>query len=118
MPIRGVYTPYDRERVRNAIAYIHIHYAENISADQLSMEVNINIKLLQKIIQKLTGHTVHNYLIMFRLERAKDDLSNFRDTVECIAIRNGFSSSSHFSKKFKEKHGLTPQAYRFKLIDE
>src|SRR5579859_6053826 len=68
MPINGKYTPYEKKRVENAIQYIHNHFTEDISADGLALEVCIDIKHLQKIIKKITGYTVHHYLLKVRIE--------------------------------------------------
>jgi AraC-like DNA-binding protein len=67
MPIHGAYTPYELERVNNAVAYINQHYKDTISPDQIAIEVGIDIKLLQEIMQFLTGLTVHNFQAKVRL---------------------------------------------------
>lgn len=115
MPINGAYTPYELERVNHAIDYIHGHYPNNISADQLSIEVSLDIKLLQALMQVMTGMTVHNYLMKIRVARATEDLSDFKKSIKYIARTHGFSSSSHFGREFKRQTGTTPKAHRFHL---
>jgi AraC-like DNA-binding protein len=116
MPINGTYTPYDLERVNQAIDYIHGHYTNSISADQLSLEVSLDIKLLQALMQVMTGLTVHNYLVKVRVDRATEDLSDFKKSIKFIALTHGFSSSSHFGREFKRQTGITPKGHRFQII--
>jgi len=119
MPIRNSYTPYDIERTKKAIGYIHRCYMENISADQLSIEASIDVRLLQSLMQFMTGMTVHHYLVKVRIEQATKDLEDrFELTIEQIARRHGFNSSSHFIKCFRERHGITPNEYRYHIINK
>ena len=116
MPINGTYTPYDLERVNRAIDYIHGHYTENISADQLALEADLSKQLLQSLMQVMTGLTVHHYVLKVRVDRATDDLSDFRKPIKNVAATHGFSSHSHFSSWFKKETGLTPNEYRLQLL--
>lgn len=107
--------PYDLECVKRAIAHLEKHYQDTISADNLSLEVNMDIKKLQAGFKKLTRLTVHNYLIKVRLDKARDDLSNFSLSIKIIADRHGFSSSSHFGDLFRKDCGISPKEYRRQL---
>ncbi|HVU54293.1 MAG TPA: AraC family transcriptional regulator [Puia sp.] len=118
MPIRCAYTPYDVERTHKAIAYLDKNYREHISADQLAIEVSMDKRRLQTVMQVLTGLTIHHYLIKIRLDRATDDLNErFELTVEQIALRHGFPTSSWFIKHFKERMEQTPKEYRYNLLN-
>jgi|SRR6186713_866153 len=115
MPIHGAYTPYDIERVNRAMLYISNHYTNSISTDHLSIEVNMDKKLLQKMMKAISGLTVHNYQLKIMVDHATEDLSDFKLAVKKIAEKNGFSSSSHFIAQFKRQHGITPTRYRYLL---
>lgn len=116
MSINGLFTPYDLDRVDRAISYIEKHYRDAISADQLAMEVNMDIKRLQAGVQKRTGFTVHNYILAIRVAHAISDLQDFGRPIKYIASQHGFCSSSHFGVEFKKRMGLTPKEYRYQLI--
>jgi len=116
MPLKGVYTPYETAQVQKAIDYIHAHHTEAISADALVEEVRLDRKLFLRIFVFMTGSTVHNYLLKVRIDRATEDLADFSLTVEQIAYRHGFCSGSHFTKNFKERTGVRPTDYRYRLI--
>jgi two-component system response regulator YesN len=116
MPIKGTFTPYDLERFEKAIDCIQRNYRNNNSVEHLAMEVCINVKLLQLGILFLTGTTIHNYRLKIRIEKALEDLTDFRKSIKYIALRHGFSSSSHFDKVFKRNTGQTPNQYRAQLL--
>lgn len=116
MPPNRNFTPYDLERANAAISYINKHYQDACSAEQLAMEVNMNIKQLQVLVQLITGLTIHNYHMKVRADQAKEELSDFRKSIKCIGYKHGYSSPSHFSREFKKQNGLTPTEYRQQLI--
>ena len=116
MPIRGRYTPYEWERAQKAITYLHDHYSETISPENLAYEVKMDIKLIQELFQIITGQTVHQYQVKIRLEQALLDLPDFSSSIKAIAHRHGFKSSTQFGRQFKKMFGNTPQEYRIKLI--
>ena len=116
MPIHGLFTPYELDRIDQAIAYIEKNYRDAISADQLSIEVCMDIKKLQAGVQLRTGLTVHNYILAIRVKRALCDLQDFDRPIKYIACKHGFCSASHFGTEFKKRTGLTPKEYRYQLI--
>jgi len=116
MPNNGNYSPYDLERVKKAIDYIHSHYAENISPKDLAKKLIIDEKKLQFLMQVLTGYTIHDYQINIRIEKAKLDLADFGKQVKWIARKHGFVTPPHFTKKFKQWVNLSPREYRRLLI--
>jgi AraC family transcriptional regulator len=116
MPINGLFTPYDLDRINKAIAYVEKYYQNPISAEHLAMEVEMDIKQLQAGIQFRKGLTIHSYILKVRIQRAMMDLENFKLPIKCIATKNGFSSASHFGAEFKKQTGITPKEFRYQLI--
>src|SRR5258708_14866364 len=76
MPIKGNFTTFDLERAHKAIAYIEKHYDKKIPPENLAAEddINMNVKLLQKIMQHLTGLSIHRYQSKIRVQHALEDL--------------------------------------------
>jgi len=116
MPIKGLFTPYDLDRINAAIVYIDKNYRNAISAEHLAMEVEMDIKQLQAGFQFQKGVTIHNYILRVRIERSMEDLENFRLPIKFIALKHGFSSPSHFGAEFKKQRGMTPKEFRYQLI--
>jgi two-component system response regulator YesN len=116
MPINGLFTPYDLERINRAIAYVDKYYRNSISAENLAMEVDMDVKQLQAGIQFRKGLTIHNYILKVRIQKSIEDLENFGMPIKCIASKHGFSSPSHFGAEFKKQTGMTPKEFRYQLI--
>lgn len=60
----------------------------------------------------LTGLPPHQFLIVCRINAAKERLRASDATVTQIALDLGFSSSPHFATLFKRQTGVTPLAWR------
>jgi len=58
------------------------------------------------------GMTPHQFLIAYRIRRAKELLVGSRSSITTIGLAVGFSTPSHFANSFKQAVGITPSAYR------
>lgn len=64
-------------------------------------------------VYKETAHTgFWDYVTERRIEKAKELLITTEDTAGNIARSVGYASEYHFSRKFKEITGMTPNKYR------
>jgi AraC-like DNA-binding protein len=59
----------------------------------------------------MLGTSPHRYLLMRRLELARDGIHCGRPLVE-VACDAGFADQAHFTRVFKSAFGLTPARYR------
>jgi AraC-like DNA-binding protein len=57
------------------------------------------------------GTSPHRYLLMRRLELARDQILRARPLVD-VACETGFADQAHFTRAFKSAFGLTPARYR------
>jgi len=62
--------------------------------------------------KRTTGTTPHQYLIKFRVDRAKALLTGSEMPLVEVSSRSGFSHQSHFTRLFRRLTGTTPQSYR------
>ena len=69
-------------------------------------------KLFTKL-KAITGQTPSDLIMTIRLKRAAYLLKNNPElNISKISDRTGFSFPKYFSKCFKKKYHVTPQAYR------
>ncbi|MEM7714642.1 MAG: AraC family transcriptional regulator, partial [Cyanobacteria bacterium P01_A01_bin.68] len=59
-----------------------------------------------------TGFSPHKYLILQRIESAKNLLHQNKLSIAEISYQLGFTSQSHFTTAFRKITGITPKCYR------
>lgn len=67
------------------------------------------------MIENPEATTAARYILERRLQACAADLSSPQHrlrTITEIAVRHGFGSSSHFSRAFRARFGMTPQQWR------
>ena len=70
---------------------------------ELSKTIDLSLKNLKKGFKEIYGKPVYKYLFDFKMERAKQLLSNGNLNVNEVSYDLGYSSSSHFIAAFKKK---------------
>jgi signal transduction histidine kinase/DNA-binding LacI/PurR family transcriptional regulator/AraC-like DNA-binding protein len=98
--------------VRQAMAYIHEHYAEPISRADLAQRVALSEDYLTACFRKELGVTPIAYINRYRVNQAQQLLLDTRKSVTEIALEVGFSDSGYFSRVFRREVGLSPTDYR------
>ena len=91
----------------------------SLNAEIIARNLNWSSRSLHRHFQNCFGCTFSDYVWQRRLSRCAEqmlDVSQFNRSITEIAFSVGFSSSSHFSRSFKEAFGMTPRAYRKSLI--
>lgn len=94
-------------------SFIHRHYQTEIKLSRLAEEVFLSPSYLSKLFHAETGQTITDYLISYRIERAKALLleNNGLKTYE-IGEKVGYPDPAYFNKIFKKTVGVTPREYR------
>ena len=95
--------------------YISKHYSDyTLSIKDISEHVHLSSSYLCTVFKTETGKTLNQYLTDFRLEKAKQLLSDPRNKISEISSRVGYSDGNYFGKCFKKEVGLSPSEYREK----
>lgn len=98
--------------VRQAMAYIHEHYAESVTRAGLARYLSMNEDYLTLCFRKELGMTPIEYLNRYRVNQAKALLTDGDKSITEIALAVGFSDSGYFSRVFRKKVGVSPEAFR------
>lgn len=113
--LRGLRIPQKYSHVISWICnYIDSHYEEEIRIDELCRLFYIGRTQLYQLFRQVSGMAVGEYIVEFRLTKAKNFLINTDWSVEIISQRSGYDNISSFSRAFKGKTGLSPLQYRKK----
>jgi AraC-like DNA-binding protein len=92
--------------------YLTEHYSERITLDLLSDRFSIDKFYLQKLFKRHTGLTPNEFLILSRLNQAKEMLRTTQRSIGEISLEVGIPNTSHFIKLFQRHEGVTPGVYR------
>jgi signal transduction histidine kinase/DNA-binding LacI/PurR family transcriptional regulator/AraC-like DNA-binding protein len=101
-----------QQLVRQAMAYLHEHYAEPISREDVARHVNMNEDYLTFCFRRELGMTPIAYLNRYRINQAKQLLLTRSISITEVALEVGFYDHSYFSRVFRREVGLSPDAYR------
>lgn len=96
----------------HALQYIHAHYTEHISLDQLAALEHISKSYLSRQFHQRTGMTVITYVNLLRIEAAKRLLTCSDIGVSEIAYQVGFESPKYFYRMFHKLTGQSPASFR------
>ncbi|MBR3326015.1 MAG: helix-turn-helix domain-containing protein [Atopobiaceae bacterium] len=95
-----------------AQSFIASHYAEHIAIEDLARAASVSPSYLTRLFRQSVGTSPHDYLIRFRITRAKQLLAETTLPVGDVAIQTGFGSTSNFSYRFSAVTGISPRSYR------
>jgi YesN/AraC family two-component response regulator len=101
-----------QQLIRQAMAYIHKHYADTITRETIADAVGISADYLTDCFRQELGVTPSIYIRRYRIRQACDLLRNTDQAITQIALAVGFADSAHFTRTFQREMGLTPRAYR------
>jgi YesN/AraC family two-component response regulator len=93
------------------INYLNINYSKKISSSDIEKNFESNYDYLNRIFQKITGHTIFNYLNIVRITSAKELIITTPLKFSEIAYLVGIDDQYYFSKLFKKIVGITPTQY-------
>ena len=91
-----------------AMAYIHSFYAEPISRSDVAAHVGLSERHLTRCFHQEVGLTPITYLNRYRVKQAKALLDAGKMGITQIAVEVGFSSSSYFTRVFRDEVGVSP----------
>lgn len=92
--------------------FIEAHYHQGITLSDVAQAVGYSAAYLTNRVARLTGETVNSWIVKRRMVGARFLLQNNNQTIEQIAKALGYQDVSHFSRQFRQHHGLPPHAWR------
>ena len=99
-------------RLKEVLDYLHANFNSPISNSQIASKFGYHPNYLSNLFVKITGKSMHQYLISLRIARAAELLETGKLPVAQVAVTCGFENSSKFSAMFKKEFGRTPTQYR------
>ena len=110
----------DHGRQAGTVGMIEYYVASNYSSRELSVKaiseyVHLSTAYVCTLYKAETGHTLNQFITEYRMQKARELLSDPRNRVSEIAESVGFTDGNYFAKAFKKQFGLSPSEYRGRM---
>ena len=119
-PMAGVATSgYDKimDSFRQYMDKDYGYLNPSLTIEEIARVLNTNRTYVSKLVNLYYGMTFRDYLNHRRLEYSKQLMSDEPDaSLDYIASKSGFQSSTQFIRKFRETEGLTPTVWKQTLM--
>jgi transcriptional regulator GlxA family with amidase domain len=100
-----------RTEIEKVCEFIRMNYGETLSLEQLGRMGALSPFHFQRTFVEEKGISPHEYLVHFRIDKARELLLKGRSIVE-VALETGFVDQNHFTRFFQRLVGITPGRYR------
>ena len=116
------FSPVEQEKysskINAACKFIEENYSIDLSLEQAAEIVTINPSYLSYIFKKETGITFVQYLTNIRMHHACRLMTEYPAlSLDEVARKTGYNSTSYFHKIFRAKYGLSPRQWLQKYAD-
>ncbi|WP_213584351.1 helix-turn-helix domain-containing protein [Paenibacillus sp. J2TS4] len=102
-----------RELQEEVTAFLEENYRDTgLSVAAMGAHFGMTPTYLSRLFKEQTGGGLLDYILRFRLEKAKALLRHSEQNVNQIALQVGFASTNTFIRAFKKYEGITPGKYR------
>jgi AraC family transcriptional regulator len=102
-------------RLRRVLDYIGDNLAEDLSLAELAAVAGMSPHYFIELFRKSTGHTPHRYVLLKRIERAKQSLCDSHRSVIDAGLDAGFQNPSHFARMFRKFVGVSPSRFQSEM---
>ncbi|WP_219837438.1 bifunctional transcriptional activator/DNA repair enzyme AdaA [Paenibacillus sp. R14(2021)] len=102
----------DEEWAASIAKAIRTHYADKITLSMLAEQQHVSPFHMHRTFKRICGVTPAAYLLLTRIEAAKQLLRSSVRTIGEIGEQVGLPSPAHFATVFQRAEGCTPTQYR------
>lgn len=99
------------DRIAPVLEHIRLHYKEDLRIGTLARKAGLLPGAFMRRFKRLTGMTVRRYILLRKIEQAKDHLLTDNMCFYQTAEELGFRDYSNFFKAFKKITGMPPRDY-------
>jgi len=106
---KGGLSPY---RLKRVLDYISNNLELDISLSDLATIAGMSPHYFSELFRQSIGRSPHSYVLVQRIERAKQLLRSPKCTIIQAGLDVGFQNPSHFARMFRRLEGTTPSRFR------
>lgn len=98
--------------IRPIIGYIHAHFREKLSIEQLAQLAHLSKSYFMSCFRKTAGIGAMELVLQLRIQSACEKLVSTDETITSVAFQSGFENLSNFNRQFRKRVGCTPAEFR------
>jgi AraC-like DNA-binding protein/mannose-6-phosphate isomerase-like protein (cupin superfamily) len=102
----------DRDTASAIRAFLLSRLSHPPRLTDVARSVGLSSRQAERLFRAAFGQSIMSYFMQERLARAEQLLKTGRHSVEDVSRRLGFSSPTHFSRAFRQHHGVPPGQIR------
>ena len=98
--------------IKEALTFIEENYHRDVSVEEIAAFCGLNRSYFGKVFRETMGESPQTFLLHYRMAKAAQLLKETRLSVGEIAQQVSYDNQLHFSRAFKNVHGISPREYR------
>jgi AraC family transcriptional regulator len=99
-------------RLKRVLEYIGENLADDLSLAQLAELAGMSPHYFSELFKTSVGCAPHRFILLQRVERAKNILRDSSRSVVDAGMTTGFSNPSHFARIFRRFVGVSPSRFQ------
>jgi AraC family transcriptional regulator len=104
-----------RYRLKRVLDHIGDNLRDDLSLSQLAAIAGMSPHYFAEMFRQSTGSAPHRYVLLRRIERAKERLRDPKCNVIEAALDAGFQNPSHFARVFRKFVGINPSGFQAQI---
>jgi AraC family transcriptional regulator len=108
-PVRGGLAPWQERRAKEILS---ANLDGRVALKDVARECRLSVSHFSRAFRRTVGTAPHNWLLMRRVEVAKQKLRDRGVSLSDVALTCGFADQSHLTRVFTGMVGVSPGAWR------
>lgn len=98
--------------IKEALSFIESNFQRDITIEEIAAFCGLNRSYFGKVFRETMGESPQAFLLHYRMARAAQLLKETKLSIGEIAQQVSYDNQLHFSRAFKNVHGVSPREYR------
>lgn len=108
----GIHARKATKYVFEVVKYIRQNYYLDLPVSEMANHIGVTRAYLTHCFKSTYGMTIQEYLVNYRMKKAKEILLESNAKIRDVAFQVGYKDELHFSKVFKKHFGKSPKTFR------
>ncbi len=104
------------QAVVKMVEYINSNWQSTLTVAGVAQKIGLSESRAAHLFKNAIGKSMHQYIMDLRISAAKEQLRNTQLGISQISEMMGFHDALYFSRAFKSRVGVSPKAFREKVL--